>query len=108
MRRRGRVVIGIDFTSAPRARKPLTVAVGRLVETAGGAAYCLDQIRELGTLAAFDDLLREPGDWLGGFDLPFGQPRTLIEHGAIARESCAVLIATSHGYKDQIVDGAAR
>lgn len=34
--------------------------------------------------------------------------RTLIEHGAIARESCAVLIATSHGYKDQIVDGAAR
>jgi len=80
MRRRGRVVIGVDFTSAPRARKPLTVAVGRLVETAGGAAYCLDQIRELGTLAAFDDLLREPGDWLGGFDLPFGQPRTLIEH----------------------------
>jgi hypothetical protein len=80
MRRRGRVVIGIDFTSAPRARKPLTVAVGRLVETAGGAAYCLDAIRELGALAAFDDLLREPGDWLGGFDLPFGQPRTLIEH----------------------------
>jgi hypothetical protein len=80
MRRRGRVVIGIDFTSAPRARKPLTVAVGRLVETAGGAAYCVDEIRELGTLAAFDDLLREPGDWLGGFDLPFGQPRTLIEH----------------------------
>ena len=80
MRRRGRVVIGIDFTSAPRARKPLTVAVGRLVETAGGAAYCVDAIRELGTLAAFDDLLREPGDWLGGFDLPFGQPRTLIEH----------------------------
>ena len=80
MRRRGRVVIGVDFTSAPRARKPLTVAVGRLVETAGGAAYCLDAIHELGTLAAFDDLLREPGDWLGGFDLPFGQPRTLIEH----------------------------
>jgi len=74
------VVIGVDFTSAPRARKPLTVAVGRLVETAGGAAYCVDEIRELGTLAAFDDLLREPGDWLGGFDLPFGQPRTLIEH----------------------------
>jgi hypothetical protein len=74
------VVIGVDFTSAPRARKPLTVAVGRLVETAGGAAYCLDAIHELGTLAAFDDLLREPGDWLGGFDLPFGQPRTLIEH----------------------------
>ena len=79
-RRRGRVVIGVDFTSAPRARKPLTVAVGRLVEGPRPAIYHLDAIRELATLAAFDDLLREPGDWLGGFDLPFGQPRTLIEH----------------------------
>ena len=79
MPRRGRVVIGVDFTSAPRPRKPLAVAVGRLV---GGraAAYRVEEIRELGTLADFDALLREPGDWLGGFDLPFGQPRTLIEH----------------------------
>ena len=75
MRRRGRVVIGVDFTSAPRARKPLTVAVGRLVETAGGAAYCLDAIRELGTLAAFDDLLhRLPHQPLRSFRIQ--QPRS--------------------------------
>lgn len=79
-RRRSRVVIGVDFTSAPRARKPLTVATGRLVAGARAAVYRLDAIRELTTLAEFDALLREPGDWLGGFDLPFGQPRPLIEH----------------------------
>ena len=80
--RRDRVVVGIDFTSAPRPRKPLTVAMGRLVDGPRTAVVHLDAIRELHTLAAFDDLLREPGDWLGGFDLPFGQPRTLIEHEA--------------------------
>jgi hypothetical protein len=25
-------------------------------------------------------LLRADGQWIGGFDLPFGQPRSLIEH----------------------------
>jgi len=74
------MVVGVDFTSAPRPRKPLTVAMGRLVDGPRTAVVHLDAIRELHTLAAFDDLLREPGEWLGGFDLPFGQPRMLIEH----------------------------
>jgi hypothetical protein len=73
-------VIGVDFTSAPRPRKPLTVAVGRMVGRSRCPAYRVEEIRELGSLAAFDDLLRESGEWLGGFDLPFGQPRPLIEH----------------------------
>ena len=77
---RGPVVLGVDFTSAPRPRKPLTVAVGRLVGRSRDPAYRVAEIRELGSLAAFDELLREPGEWLGGFDLPFGQARTLIEH----------------------------
>ena len=80
MRRRDRTVIGVDFTSAPRPRKPLTAAVGRVVDGPRGAVYSVDAIHELGTLTAFDMLLREPGEWVGGFDLPFGQPRTLIEH----------------------------
>jgi len=75
-----RVVLGVDFTSAPGRRKPLTVAVGGLLGVGRDARYRLAEIRELQSLAAFDDLLRAPGDWLGGFDLPFGQPRTLIEH----------------------------
>ncbi len=72
-------MFGVDFTSAPSTRKPITVAVG-LVDPAA-RAYRLEEVRGLDSLAAFDTFLRggtEP--WLGGFDLPFGQPRPLIEH----------------------------
>ncbi len=72
-------ILGVDFSSAPTARKPITVAVGRLHMQAG-ATYQLEEIRELPSLDAFEAFLAEPGGWLGGFDLPFGQPRTLIEH----------------------------
>ena len=42
--------------------------------------YRLQTIREIETLEAFECMLTEPLRWIGGFDLPFGQPRTLIEH----------------------------
>ncbi len=74
-----RQLIGVDFSSAPTARKPITVAVGQLLGTRQ-PVYRLETIRELASLEAFEQLLAEPGDWLGGFDLPFGQPRILIEH----------------------------
>ena len=75
----GRTVLGVDFTSAPGTIKPITVAVGTLRD-AGDPVYSLEALRELPSLAAFESWLREPGCWLGGFDLPFGQPRALIEH----------------------------
>jgi hypothetical protein len=77
------VVFGVDFTSAPRRRKPITVAVGALCagrSPAKRAAYRLECVRELDSFPAFEAFLREPGPWLAGFDLPFGQPRTLVEH----------------------------
>ncbi|NDH93793.1 MAG: DUF429 domain-containing protein [Planctomycetia bacterium] len=74
-----RQLIGVDFSSAPTNRKPITVAVGQLVEKQQ-PVYRLETIRELPTLKAFEQLLAEPGEWIGGFDLPFGQPRALIEH----------------------------
>lgn len=74
------MVIGVDFTSAPSRRKPLTVAVGRWQAAAARPIYRLDEIRELTSLAEFERLLAEPERWVGGFDLPFGQPRSLIEH----------------------------
>ncbi len=75
-----RRVIGVDFSSAPNARKPITVAVGVLTATDGISRYQLEEVRELESLEAFDAFLAEPAGWLGGFDLPFGQPRELIEH----------------------------
>ena len=73
------VVFGVDFTSAPRRAKPITVAVGRLTHSTR-AVYQLETIRLLESFQAFEAFLLEPGPWLGGFDLPFGQPRPLIAH----------------------------
>ena len=73
-------MIGVDFTSAPCRRKPITLAIGRSESPAGRHCYRLDEVRSLDSLATFEDFLRVDKPWLGGFDLPFGQPRTLIEH----------------------------
>ena len=76
----GTTVIGVDFSSAPSDRKPITAAVGRIVAGRGAAVYELETVRLLASLDAFETFLRTPGPWLGGFDLPFGQARSLVEH----------------------------
>lgn len=66
---------GIDFTSRPTRRKPITVAIGAL----DGQRVSLLRLDEH---AGFDDFaawLRMPGPWLGAFDFPFGLPRELVE-----------------------------
>jgi hypothetical protein len=68
-------LIGVDFTSAPTAGKPITVARGNL----HGASVTLHRIDALPDFPAFEALLREPGPWLGAFDFPFGLPRELVE-----------------------------
>lgn len=39
----------------------------------------LRRLERFDTLDAFAAWLRQPGDWLGGFDLPFGLPRELVQ-----------------------------
>lgn len=67
-------LLGVDFTSAPCRRKPITVASGYL-DAAGqlhaAAVYaCPDW-------TSFEAVLAEAGPWCGGFDFPFGLPRAL-------------------------------
>lgn len=68
-------VHGIDFTSAPTRRKPITIASGHLE----GDAYVLESLTAIHDYAAFASWLRVPGPWLGAFDLPFSLPRELVE-----------------------------
>ncbi len=68
-------LLGIDFTSAPTRRKPITVARGTLA----GARLALQRVDALCDFGAFEALLAEPGPWLGAFDFPFGLPRELVE-----------------------------
>lgn len=67
-------LLGVDFTSAPRAAKPIMAAWGRRA----GAVVRLDALQALPDFAAFEALLHTPGPWVGGFDLPFGLPRELV------------------------------
>lgn len=69
------VVFGIDFTSAPRRAKPICVAEGHRQ----GAVVRLARVSTLDSLDAFSAWLARPGPWVGGFDLPFGLPRELVE-----------------------------
>lgn len=76
----GGLLLGVDFTSAPSLKKPITVAVGRWMPGASTARYRLDEVRSLVSLEAYESFLHMGGPWIAGFDLPFGQPRSLIEH----------------------------
>lgn len=68
-------LLGCDFSSAPSRRKPITLAVGRLDR----GRVLLEGIEAFETLDAWAERLWAPGPWLGGFDLPFGLPRELVE-----------------------------
>jgi hypothetical protein len=69
-------VIGIDFTSRPTRRKPLTcmhcTLEGRLLR-----ANCFEAWPDF---APFEEALKNPGPWIAGIDFPFGQSRTFIEN----------------------------
>ena len=69
-------LLGVDFTSAPTRRKPITVAHGTCD---AGALLRLAGVEVLSDFAAFERVLARPGPWLGVFDLPFGLPRELVE-----------------------------
>ncbi len=69
-------IYGLDFTSAPSLRKPITCVRCRLDEK----VLQLETFDALASFDAFEALLAEPGPWVAGMDFPFGQPRKLIEN----------------------------
>ena len=66
---------GVDFSSAPSRRKPVTVARG----VVDGGVLRLQGVDALPSLAAYEAMLREPGPWFGAFDFPFGLPRPFVD-----------------------------
>jgi hypothetical protein len=70
-------LIGVDFSSRPSRRKAIVLARGER----RGAAVQLAGLQRFETLEAFGAWLKDPahGPWTGGFDLPFGLPRELVE-----------------------------
>jgi hypothetical protein len=67
-------IYGVDFTCAPRRAKPITVASGVLKQ----GSLRLDALEALESFPQFEQFLRRPGPWVGGFDLPFALPLALL------------------------------
>ena len=67
-------IIGVDFTSAPRRAKPITVALCSLRDS----ILELTELLAIHDFGGFDRLLATRGPWIGGFDFPFGLPREAV------------------------------
>jgi hypothetical protein len=70
------LLVGCDFSSTPTRRKPIVLALG----AEQGGRVVLHELQLLPTLAEFGQWVARPGEWIGGFDFPFGLPRELVEH----------------------------
>lgn len=68
-------LLGCDFSSSPSRRKPVVLAWGQM----RGAVVVLDRLEPLHSLDAFAASMSQPRAWVGGFDLPFGLPRELVQ-----------------------------
>lgn len=68
-------IIGIDFTSAPKRRKPITA----LHCTFEDQTLIAQNLEEWSDFEAFEAGLNRPGPWIAGIDFPFGQARRFIE-----------------------------
>ena len=69
-----RELLGCDFSSSPSTRKNIVLASGRLC----GQRVQLLNTERFSTLDSWQQRLSQ-GPWLGGFDLPFGLPRELVD-----------------------------
>ena len=68
-------ILGIDFTSNPSRRKPITCLNCTLQD---GTLYA-GELEEWSDFAAFETALQQPGPWIAGIDFPFGQSRRFIK-----------------------------
>jgi hypothetical protein len=68
------LIYGLDFTSAPRPRKPQVLARTHFE----GQTWQLAGLLALPTWAAFEAWLQRPGQWQAGLDLPFGLPLAFL------------------------------
>ena len=69
------LLLGCDFSSSPSRRKPIVLALGQRV----AARVQLLGLETFDTLDGLARWLAAPRAWVGGFDLPFGLPRELVQ-----------------------------
>jgi len=68
-------VYGIDFTSRPSRKKPITC----LACTLEGTHLAAQELVEWEDFSGFEQALLRPGPWIAGADFPFGLARRFVE-----------------------------
>ncbi|MFT5176120.1 MAG: hypothetical protein ACI8W7_004314 [Gammaproteobacteria bacterium] len=68
-------IYGIDFTSRPSKRKPITCLVCSLDDGHLRAG----ELQQWRSFEDFEAALQRPGPWIAGIDMPFGQARRFIQ-----------------------------
>ncbi|NCZ58821.1 MAG: DUF429 domain-containing protein [Betaproteobacteria bacterium] len=98
MKQQGMAIVGVDFTSAPSARKPIVVARAWLEREVSQATCAdstdpwiltiksIDRYHDWGSYESFlatpaknDDQFSQSAWLMGGFDFPFGLPKALLK-----------------------------
>ena len=67
-------IFGIDFTSAPGNKKPITIAEGELKQ----GKLTVQEIHSLASFDEFETFLKQKGPWVAGIDFPFGLPGAFL------------------------------
>jgi hypothetical protein len=70
------IIKGIDFTSSPSRKKPITCAVCSLEQD----ILTLHDVKFLVDFLQFESEISAEGSWVAGVDFPFGQSRTFIKN----------------------------
>ena len=69
-------ILGIDFTSTPTKRKPITCVTAELTER----SLEVSSLSGWTDLSQFEEGLAQSGPWVAGIDLPFGQSRKFVNN----------------------------
>ncbi len=68
-------IYGIDFTSSPSIRKPITCLECDLE----GCSLSAGTLMRWSSFEGLEAMLCQPGPWIAGMDFPFGQARRFID-----------------------------
>jgi hypothetical protein len=79
-------LLGVDFTSTPSRRKPVTLARG----TPQRGLLRLERVDEFGAWAGYEAAIAAAGPWFGAFDFPFGLPRGFVDALGLGAGTAAV------------------
>jgi hypothetical protein len=92
-------IYGVDFTSTPSQRKPITCAEARL----NGSNLSITTAQTFGDFSQFEFFLNTLGPCRAGFDFPFGQPRRLLENLKMTGGWKDAVMKLTHGERSDFV-----